>query len=71
MVNGQRVYPNATGTGAGAAPVNFPPPVQAPAATTDADESGQFWQYDGPQPGTSDAPAPVMTQPQGAQPGQR
>lgn len=51
MVNGQRVYPNATGTGAGAAPVNFPPPVQAPAATTDADESGQFWQYDGPPPG--------------------
>lgn len=69
MVNGQRVYPNSSG--AGTAPVNFPPPVQAPAATTDADESGQFWQYDGPQPGTSDAPAPVMTQPQGAQPGQR
>lgn len=69
MVNGQRVYPN--NSGAGTAPVNFPPPVQAPAATTDADESGQFWQYDGPQPGTSDAPAPVMTQPQGAQPGQR
>lgn len=69
MVNGQRVYPN--GSGAGTAPVNFPPPVQAPAATTDADESGQFWQYDGPQPGTSDAPAPVMTEPQGAQPGQR
>jgi len=69
MVNGQRVYPN--NSGAGTAPVNFPPPVQTPAATTDADESGQFWQYDGPQPGTSDAPAPVMTQPQGAQPGQR
>jgi hypothetical protein len=69
MVNGQRVYPNSSG--AGTAPVNFPPLVQAPAATTDTDESGQFWQYDGPQPGTSDAPAPVMTQPQGAQPGQR
>ncbi len=69
MVNGQRVYPNSSG--AGTAPVNFPPPVQEPAATTDADESGQFWQYDGPQPGTSDAPTPVMTQPQGAQPVQR
>lgn len=51
MVNGQRVYPNGTEAGTGAAPVNFPPPVQAPTATTDADESGQFWQYDGPPPG--------------------
>lgn len=53
MVNGQRVYPTgtSTGPGAGSAPVNFPPPVQTPAATTDADESGQFWQYDGPPPG--------------------
>ncbi len=51
MVNGQRVYPAGTGAGSsqGTAPVNFPPPVQAPAATTDADESGQFWQYDNPQ----------------------
>ncbi|MBP9092046.1 hypothetical protein KBI23_13550 [bacterium] len=50
MVNGQRVYPagSSPGPSAGTAPVNFPPPVQAPAATTDADESGQFWQYDSP-----------------------
>ncbi|CAN5584012.1 hypothetical protein BH11CYA1_BH11CYA1_24620 [soil metagenome] len=48
MVNGQRVYPN--GTAPNTAPVSFPAPTQTPAATTDADESGQFWQYDGPPP---------------------
>ncbi len=57
MVNGQRVYPN--NSGAGMAPVNFPAPVQGPAATTDADESGQFWQYDGQPPGTVPTPAPA------------
>lgn len=57
MVNGQRVYPN--NSGAGMAPVNFPAPVQGPAATTDADESGQFWQYDGQPPGTAPTSAPA------------
>ncbi|GEM_PF-589801 len=57
MVNGQRVLPPT-----GSAPVNFPPPQQ-PAVTSDADESGDFWQYDGPPSGRSDAPPPVMTQP--------
>ncbi len=53
MVNGQRVYPTA-----GTAPVTFPAPQQ-PAVTSDADESGDFWQYDGP----PNAAPPVQPQP--------
>ncbi len=53
MVNGQRVYPT-TGT----APVTFPAPQQ-PAVTSDADENGDFWQYDGP-PNSSPPVQPVQ-----------
>jgi len=70
--NGQRVYP-----AGGTAPVTFPAPAQQPAATTDADESGDFWKYDGapapvqsPAPVTAPAPsyAPQQLQQQYAQP---